>query len=364
MHAVFLIPDAEWSGRARAFVVAARGLAQRGHEVLLVCQEECPVQVRIAGAGVPVAAMPAGTGAAGSALQLRQLLRQREMGVVFVHSEAEHLAAASALRFGRGGAVVRRVPPFAVGPSGRLGRVAAGMAASGLLFSTRADRDAAGAGGPRLPAAVAPIGLDPAEHDAARAASRAELGLAAGARLIVCVHDGVDVHQVLTAMRTLSLLAARHPELHLAILGAVRTDELRMQAAALGITASVSFPGARDDELGVLRAADAGWIAAQGDAAAFGALDFMAFRVPVIAERSPLTEHYIADGIAGVLLPPADPPLTAAAVAAFLAKDEQRVAMGNAGRLRLQRDFPLEPMVRGFEEAAEAAGRPQAQPVA
>lgn len=322
------------------------------------------MQVRVAGVGLPVVTLPAGTGAAGSALHLRQLLREREVRVVFVHSETEHLAAASALRFGRGGgAVIRRFPPFAVARRGGGARIAARMAASRLLFSTRADCDAV-AGGPRLPAAVAPIGLDPAEHDATRPASPAELGLPSGARLIVCVHDGTDTHQVLTAMRALSLLTGRHPELHLAILGATREDELRMHAAALDIAASVSFPGTRDDELRVLRAADAGWIAAQGDAAAFGALDFMAFRIPVIAERTPLTEHYIADGIAGVLLPTADPPLTAAAVAAFFAKDEQRAAMGNAGRLRLQRDFPLEPMVRGFEEAAESAGRPEAQPVA
>lgn len=356
MRALFLISDNEWSGRARAFVLAARGLAAHGHDVLLACDDECPVQVRLAQAQLPVVTMRANASAAGDAVLLRGAFMEREVDVVFVHSDAEHLAASSALRFGRrAGTVIRRIPPFTVARHGRGARFATRMASSGLLFSTAADRAAADATGYRVPAAVAPVGIDPAEHDAVKPIARAEIGVSPNARLIVCVHDGVDKHQVLTAMRTLSLLGSRHPELHLVILGAVRQDELRMHAAALDITARVTFLGARDDELSVLRAADVGWIAADADAAVFGALDFMAFRVPVIAGRNPLTEHYIADGIAGVLLPSAEPPKTAAAVAAFLAKDEQRAAMGNAGRARQQREFSLEPMIKGFEEAAATA---------
>jgi D-inositol-3-phosphate glycosyltransferase len=136
-----------------------------------------------------------------------------------------------------------------------------------------------------------------------------------------------------------------------------------MQGAALGINKMVTYLGAREDELSAIRAADVGWLAAEGDAAAFAALDFMAFRIPVIAERTPLTEHYIADGIAGVLLSPADPTTTTAAVAAFLARDEQRVAMGNAGRTRLQRDFSYEAMIAGYEQAMTGAVERTAQTV-
>jgi glycosyltransferase involved in cell wall biosynthesis len=64
----------------------------------------------------------------------------------------------------------------------------------------------------------------------------------------------------------------------------------------------------------------------------------------------------VPDGIAGVLLPPADPSDTAAAVASFLSHGDQRDAMGRAGRTRAQRDFGEEPMVDGFAAAAEAAG--------
>jgi glycosyltransferase involved in cell wall biosynthesis len=75
----------------------------------------------------------------------------------------------------------------------------------------------------------------------------------------------------------------------------------------------------------------------------------------VIAHRSPLTEHHVADGITGILLPTGDPSLTASAVASFLAHDDARTAMGNAARTRVQRDFPETAMIDGFERAAMAA---------
>jgi hypothetical protein len=55
------------------------------------------------------------------------------------------------------------------------------------------------------------------------------------------------------------------------------------------------------------------------------------------------------------LLAPGDAARTASAVAAFLAHEDRRTAMGNAGRTRVQRDFTESAMVDGFEKAALAA---------
>ena len=363
MRLLFLVSDTEWSARARAFVLAARGLAARGHDVQLACESECPIQVRAATADISVIPLATDNSTAAEAMQLRRALQERGADVVFVHTDAEHLAASSAMRLGRGaGAVIRRVPPFEVASRPRGDRIATRIAPSGLLFSTEADRQAADGKRYRIASAVAPLGVDLAEYEAAREVTKVALGVPSDARLIVCVHDGVDKRRVLTALRTISLLAPRHPDLHLAIIGATHQDDLRMHGAALGVNPMVTFLGARDDEISVLRAADVGWIASDGDAAAFAALDFMAFRIPVLAERSALTEHYIADGIAGVLLAPADPPTTAAAVAAFLAKDEQRAAMGSAAVTRLQREFSFDAMITGFEQAAAASQPRSAQP--
>lgn len=364
MRALFLVSDAAWSGRARAFVLAARGLIARGHDVQVACAADCPVQVRASEADVPVIPMARDASTAAAAWNLRGVLKERGADVIFVHTDDEHLAASSALRFaGGGGAVVRRVPPFALASRAGRSRLASRIAPSGVLFTTEADRAAVAGDSRGVPAGLAPLGIELALHDGLAPASRDALGARPEARLIVCLHDGSDKRRVLIVFRTMALLAPRHPELRLALVGSPRQDELRMHAAALGITALVSFLGARADELAVLKAADVGWVASEGDAAALAALDFMALRKAVLAERSSLTEHYIADGIAGTLLAPADPPTTAAAVSAFVTGEAQRAAMGNAGRARVEREFTFDAMIDGFERAAGAGVEPPAAAV-
>ena len=75
-------------------------------------------------------------------------------------------------------------------------------------------------------------------------------------------------------------------------------------------------------------------------------------RIPLIAEREPLSQFYVADGITGVLIPQSDAPETAALVATFLAKGDQRAAMGNAARARVAREFAEsgggQSRIRGF----------------
>ena len=362
MRVLFLVSDGTWSPRARAFVLAARGLASRGHEVTLACESECPVQVRAAASAVPVVALRPDAGAAADTWQLRRALQEKSVDVVFVHTDEEHLVASSALRLGGGaGAVIRRVPPVAaVKGTGFAGRIAP----SGFLFSTEVDLNAASQGSLRVRPAFAPLSVDPSEHDALTPASKVSLGAPSNSRLVVCVHDGSNKQSALMALRTLALLAPRHPDLHLAVVGTSRLDEVRMHGAALGINSMVSYLGAREDELSIIRAADVGWIAADGDGAAFAALDFMACGTAVLAPRSPITEHYVVDGIGGMLLAAADPATTSGTVASFLEKQEQRVAMGKAGRARLQREFSFDGMINAYEQAIAAAGGRSAQPVA
>jgi glycosyltransferase involved in cell wall biosynthesis len=135
------------------------------------------------------------------------------------------------------------------------------------------------------------------------------------------------------------------------------SEDLRMQAAALGMLDIVSFLGERDDHLTLMRDADLGWVVAEGDTAAYGILDLMALGVPVLAAEGSIAEAYVANMISGALLPPEDAWTSAATVVSLLTKDDERVAMGAAGRTRVAREFPEQEMVEGFENAANAVGR-------
>jgi len=357
MRALFLVTGGAWNASARAFVLAANGLSRRGHQVAVACESECPIHVHAQTADLPIVPLRAGASGTGDGWRLRGAVRDGEVDVVFVHTDAEQYVASSAVRFARGKArIIRRIPPFSVVTRSRRAAFASRLTPAGLLFATAADvAVAANSEGFRIPAVVAPLAVDAASYEGIPAADREAFDGGPNRRLIVCVQDGKHPQRVLTAIRALSLLASRHPELRMVIVGSGDLDELRMHGAAVGVNALITYMGVRDDELSIIKAADVGWIAAESDAAAFAALDCMAVGVPVIAERSPLTEHYVADGIGGILLATTDATETAASVASFFAKRDQRTQMGAAARNRLQREFPFDAMLDGYEEAMQAA---------
>lgn len=354
MRVLFYHTAAEWSGSARAFVIGAQGLVAHGATVTVVCRADSAAEQAFASQGLDVVSLAISDSVSRDAWRLRGVLKERFIEVVFLHTEREQLAASSAMRLAERGAVIRRIPVGGVAASGRGGRVAAKMATSRLLFSTDVDRTQANVGDRGF---LAPLGVDIEKADDMRMTSRGTLGVEPGTQLMVCVADRKAKSRITTALRTVALLAPRHPELRLALVGSgCDDDDTHMHASALGVTPLVRFLGERDDMAAVVGAAEVGWVAADGDDGAFGCLDFMAAGVPVIAERTPLLSHYVPDGIAGVLLPPAHPNDTAATVANFLADNNQRVAMGKAGRTRVARDFTESAMIEGFISAASAAG--------
>jgi hypothetical protein len=194
-----------------------------------------------------------------------------------------------------------------------------------------------------------------------RPLSLAAIGANGGDQLIACVYDPTARRRIAALLRAVALLAPRHPGLRLAIVGpGAEDDDLRMHAAALGITEVVAHVGQRLDQQAVLSAAELAWVAAGGDNAAFGYLDLMALRVPVLAERDALSQRYVADGICGVLLAQPDPGTMAARMAVLLAHKERRSAMGNAGRARVSRDFAEQDMVRRIRARDGDRARSQA----
>ena len=355
MRVLFYYSDRAWSGRARVFAAAAQGLAQRGYQVTYVCQPESAVEQRLSSAGYDIVPI-AGTPGFATGLRLRSVMHERFVEVVFVHTGPEHIAAATALRLAERGAVIRRLGAGENGAA-RGGGLAVKLAASGGLYTLLSDE----------PHPVPPIGIlapvwgdlgvDVRQHDGTLPVARASLKAGGATKLIVAVCDArTSRAQVATVLRTVALLAPRHPELRLALVGAGSDDEdVRIHAAALGIPKLLTQLGERDDELAVFRAADMAWVIANGDTAALAYLDLMALRIPVLTETSPLAHRYVADGITGLLLPPANPQATAATIAGFLARDAQRIAMGNAGRARVTREFPESAMIDAFDRAALAA---------
>ncbi len=357
MRVLFHYADSDWSGRARVIAESAHMLTQRGARVAITCRpDSVPEQYFGALTGVSVRTVQGGGSWLEESTRLGRVLRDEFSEVLVVHSAREHLVAATALRRSERGAVLRRVP---IGGSLRVGnaeRAAAFLATSGFVASTDDDLLTLDLPPRPLLPVVVPLGINTDAHDSAAATPRAALGLPPESRLLVCVMDVEARGRVATALRTLALLAGRHDTLRLLLAGPdADHEDLRMHAAALGIVDRVSFLGQREDRLSVMKAADIGWVMAGHDGAAYGAMDFMALGIPLVAERDPISARYVADGITGTLLPPADAPASAASIATLLAEDEARSVMGAAARVRVARDFGAVAMGDALEAAVKAA---------
>src|SRR5205085_10744075 len=139
------------------------------------------------------------------------------------------------------------------------------------------------------------------------------------ATVMACPYEPAGKLRLLDTFRTLALLAPNHPSLRAVVFGpAAGDDELRLYASALGVSSLILFLSRSAlNQRAIMKACDFAWIAADDDAAAFGCLDAMALRLPVIAGRSPVTRHYVEDGVTGCLLPDGEAPALAAAVAAI-----------------------------------------------
>jgi glycosyltransferase involved in cell wall biosynthesis len=375
VHVLFLHSAREWSGTARLFARAGRGISERGAKVTLLVTPDSnvhlavsprrePGQPRHTPIPEPFEIIPFSTDGwfLSAARRLRRIFRRWDADTIFVTTNREHLIASTACWLSRNGSVVRWTPAGNKLDLDFSGRLASRLARTTYLFASENDRRQNKLPKNAVDGLVAKIGVDvstyptngekplAAEGDVARDQSSELL------KYIVCVYDPTARGRAATAIRTISMLAPRHPNLRLIIVGPGSDDEdLRMQAAALRVLHLVSFLGERDDVVNLMMDAHLGWVVAEADTGAYGLLDLMAIGVPAIAAEGGIADRYIANGITGALYPSDDSASTGATVAGLLLSDEARQAMGRAARNRVAREFPETDMIEGFDRAANNA---------
>lgn len=376
MHVLFLHTAREWSGTARLFARAGRGISERGAKVTLLVTPDSNVHLAVSPRRDPgqprhtpipepfeIIPLPTDGWFLSAARRLRRIFRRWDADAIFVTTDREHLIAATACWMSRNGAVVRWTPVGQKLSLGAAGRWGSRLARTSYLFANEADRRAADLPKNAASTEIAEIGVDVSTYSANGEDAPAREGDSAtdqkqaeALRYVVCVYDPSSRGRAATAIRTISMLAPRHPNLRLMIVGPGSDDEdLRMQAAALRVLHLVSFLGERDDVVNLMRDAHLGWVVADGDTGAYGILDLMALGIPTVASETGVAQRYIANGISGALYPPDDSASTAATVAGMLLSDDVREAMGKAARVRVAREFPESEMIEGFDRAANNA---------
>jgi hypothetical protein len=344
MRVAFVTMSAEWTGATRAFAAAARGFANAGDDVRFIVPPDGLVQEHIAREPFDVEPLDMGSWWLPRALRLSRSLSHHRTEVVFVHTEAEHLAVALSAPLGGRRGIVRRTPTGQRLELGWRTRIAARLSRTSFLFAS--DREGREAVVPaRLgPVIAAPLGVPvrdgtpvPGPPDPYH---------------IICVYDGESRGLTALPVRTVALMAARHPEIRLSIVGpGSDAEEVRMHVAALDILPRVDLLGERDDLAQLLRGATFGWIAGRSDDAAFAALDMMAAGLPAIAPDDQVCAEYVADGITGLIVRSEEATLAAGLLAGVIGNEQRVTAMAQAARARVAREFPETRMLEGFDRA-------------
>ncbi len=343
-----LLHDAStgWSGRARAFFAAARVLVARGYDVTVACPAGSPLESRCRDRGWETEPVRPAPTLAGRIRDLRRVVRDRFLDAVFVHNERDDLAASVAVRLAGRGAVVRRLAAGDLPVTGWRTRLARRFAPGTFLFTGTAPPD--GVTWPRTEVVRGDLGIESPTGPRVLASVTDR-----GAPRLACIASPAARPHVLNVLRTVALLAERHPRVHLALGGTgLPVDDLRLQAAALRIAPMVEIRHGEDD---LLRSCDVVWVTADGDEAAFGCLAGMARSLPVFAPRTQVTERFITSGVHGELFPALQPPVLAATLARYAAHPARLMRAGRAARDRAAREFTERDLANGFEQAARVA---------
>lgn len=196
------------------------------------------------------------------------------------------------------------------------------------------------------PVGVFDLGTDPDFFNPSRNTGRLRLAWGVGKDpLIVTVarlvpHKGQDV-----VIKAVASLSAEFPALRYAIVG-VGPDEQRLRelAASLGIADRVVFAGAlSDDEVAEAYATSTMYaglsrveegIHAEGFGISF--LEAAASGLPSVAGDSGGVRSAVRHGTSGLVLPPTDVGMVAAAIRELLTDEAKRAQMGRAGRMLVE----------------------------
>jgi len=365
LRVLHLYPKGDFfTGAAVQLWELARGLAARGHRVLVATRPAEAWATRARAAGVAWVPVPMRSALdLRSAWRLARLVRAHRVQVVHAHKgRARTLALLAGLVAPVPVLVLTRGVSFPLDPFNRLGYTTRRVTA--VVAVCEAIRQGLVAQGvdPRKVHVIYSATDTARFHpgvDGARV--RAELGLGPEAFLItqVGVRSWRGNDDVLAAM---ARLAPRAPHARLLIVGARQPEPLHARARALGLAGRVHVLGYREDIPEILAASDCCVDASWAGAGITGALrEALAVETPVVATAVAGTPELVIDGETGLLVPPRDPAALAAALLRMVEDPGLRERTARAGRKLVEAKFSLEAKLDATEAlyrrllAAEAA---------
>ncbi len=127
-------------------------------------------------------------------------------------------------------------------------------------------------------------------------------------------------------------------------------EELKMMIKEYGIEEKVIFTDERSDVSKILSIIDVSVLTSFSEGFSNTLIESMAMERPVVATNVGGNPEAVDNGETGFLVPPGDPEAVANAINILLDDEELSERMGNEARNKVERQFPMERMIRIIED--------------
>lgn len=342
-----------WLGGPAQVLYLMKGQRQRGHAVTLVSPPRSGLGLRAADAGLDVRFTPF-SGDVDPRLLAGSLraIRAFKPDLVHLHSRrGADTQGALAARIARKPVVLSRRVDYPLRDSALLRWQYARMY-DHIIAISEAIRQVVIAGGVS-PTRVSTVhsAVDIAQfrpNAEKRGSARAALGVDDETPLFAIVAHMIRRKGHDTLLDAVARVAPEAPALRVAILGSGKEEQnLRLQAARLGISSHLIWPGFRDDLPDLLPGIDCLVHPARMEGLGVAILQALACAKPVIACPVGGIPEAVRPPENGWLVPVGDDAALADAMRAFLADREGAAQKGAAGRALMEREFSVYAMVEG-----------------
>jgi glycosyltransferase involved in cell wall biosynthesis len=332
-----------WGGQEIRVLSEMAGMIGRGHRMLLMCPPEARIFGEAGMRGIPVEALPLGRKTWVGMRALRQRLKQLQPDLIVTHSSTDSWLTAMATRFWHGHPSTIRIRHISAPVSKTAttrwlyGRAADHVVTTGERLRQDLIRDL------RLASthvSSVPTGIDLARYASRdKGSARRQLGLPEAGffvGIIATLRSWKGHRYLLDAWAGLPVDAGR-----LLVVGdGPGRDNLRRQAADLGIAERVVMPGNQSDVAPWLAALDVFALPSYANEGVPQAImQAMACGLPVVSTPVGSIPEIVADGETGLLVPPRDTEALRAALARLAGDPALCRRLGEAGAAHAREHF-------------------------
>jgi len=344
-----------WSGSHHQVYLLSRGLAERGHEVTVVCEPGGHLMEKALGAGLKVAPLRMkGQWDLQAVWRIRQWIQNQRIEIVNTHKPLPHTLGVLAAGWTKSIVVATRRVSF---PLRRhpFSRWKWDKAVAGLIAVSKGVSESLIASGipeKKVVVIYSAVDLERFHPEVPGEGVRREFGIPPNSPVVGQVADfraykGYDI-----LIDAAAIVLKEMPGVHFFCIGhkGSEYEKLSQQANRLGIARQILFTGFRNDVeafySNMTLCVNCTTIA---EGLPGSLREALAMRVPVIGSDVSGNRELAIPGRTGVLVPPKDPRALAEAILALLKDPARRQAMGIEGRRFMEAEFSVRTMVNRTE---------------